>query len=271
MKDNRNLRFTFVQLLFSLAIGQVAIKFSDLIVEDYSWKEFYAYSHLILCVVILSTSWVGFQISKHAENTLTTIFSTQFIILLIDILLVITYFVIVRGAEIKNYPENGFIKLLDPDTHNETFWSMLIFAFYLIWDMTTKLFTSSFVQDGETYVKKYPLNFSSFIDRAKHTLYCLVASIIIYIWALNIKPSHNAAVLIDFALISLFFSFRGLKQEIHPKYQLTRVQMSLPFDEINKEEKLSISDKKHGLKVFVIKRLPIVCLIGFLIALYFCK
>ena|ERR1041384_5930370 len=100
-KEVPNLRIAFVQMLFALSIGQVALKVGDLIY--YSKEGFlsslydypYVYSHLLLCVIILTCSFVGWQISQSLDNSekINFIGSLQYIILLVDISLVICYFI----------------------------------------------------------------------------------------------------------------------------------------------------------------------------------
>jgi hypothetical protein len=270
--NNRNLRFIFVQLLFSLAIGQVAIKVSDLIIGDYALESLYVYTHLALCVVILSTSWVGFQISVSSEGVLDSVFSVPFITLLLDISLVISYFIIVRGAEIINYPKTGEENVVAPDIHNETFWTVIIFTIYLLWDLVTKLFESTFEFDNSgVYVKKYPMRPKEFASRAWPTFLCVLLSLFIYWLSEKITPTKFNTVLIDFVLIFLFFLFRGFKQTMKKQYKLSKEKIPISNADESTEEKATIEDKRFKLKYFIAKILPSILLFICFLILYCCN
>ncbi|SDS19605.1 hypothetical protein SAMN05216490_0713 [Mucilaginibacter mallensis] len=119
---------------------------------------YYIYTHMLFCVVILLTSWVGWQISQSTGNTekVNSIFSWPYVVLLIDIFLVISYFIIIRGGEID---VNHHIQ--PPSAYVETFWSMVIFITYLFWDVITKLRKIEFEPaEGTQYYRKLKLSFN---------------------------------------------------------------------------------------------------------------
>jgi hypothetical protein len=273
MKDGRNLRFVFIQLLFSLAIGQVAIKFSDLIVNNFSFSTYhYIYLHLILCVVILSTSWVGFQLSRSAGNMekINTIFSFQFLILIIDIALVIAYFIIVRGAEIGNYPKDGIPVIYPPNSNNEICWSIAIFGMFFIWDIITKLFDDNFnKQDNNKYGKERIFDFSELKKRGWQTLLCLCISIAIYLLFNNKEISPLKASFIDVILILLFLTFRSLKQDINREYKIDRSNAPDKLIAVMEKDadKAIVVESKYLTKYIIIKVLPLTLLITSILTL----
>lgn len=263
---NRNLRFIFVQLLFSLALGQAAIKIGDLVIEGFSFSEYhYIYAHLGLSIVILSASWVGYQISTATQNPLISIFSIQFIILLVDISLVIFYFIIVRGAEMSNYAENGATKNLEPNIQNETFWSMIIFMGYFLWDILTKVPDLKYLKIENNYQKKTSFSLNKLGERGWPTVFCLGLSATVYFTTLNYKVSPIQATFIDIALISLCFLFRGLKQETKRLYKLTKEQvpdkvvMDWQKTDENPSYPITVSEQHYRLKYFILKILPLLC------------
>lgn len=274
---NRNLRFIFVQLLFSLAIGQAAIKIGDLVIENFPFYEYhYVYFHLVLSIVVLSTSWVGYQISSATQNPLISIFSIQYVILIIDIFLVICYFIIVRGAEMSNYAEQGVTKALKPNIQIETLWFMLVFIGYFIWDMLTKIPDVKYIEENGKYKKRTKLSLVEFGERAWITLICLGLSSLVYFTTLQNEITPIKATLIDIALISLCFLFRGLKQETKREYKLTeekvpdKVKQEWVKNNKNPTYPINVVEQHFYLKFLILKILPF---ISFLICyiMFFCK
>jgi hypothetical protein len=274
MRDLPNLRINFVQMLFALSIGQLAIKVGDLII--YSNESFftslihypYAYLHLALCVIILTCSWVGWQLSQSTDNSekINLVFSWQYLILLIDISLVICYFILVRGSEVDSnithaiQPANAYI---------ETFWSCVIFSLYFVWDFFTKVPTLHY-EKGDTYfIKKTIYKFSS-LERTSSTLFCMFVSLIIFITMKNETDPWIVSI-VDCILISLFFIFRGLKQEIKKifKYQAVQIPESLRNEIQTKYPETSypitIEERKQNLKLFVVKVFPFLVFTFFII------
>src|SRR5450432_1243821 len=103
MEFKPNLRFEFVEMLFALAIGQVGIEVGDLVIHKINfWDHPYIFTHLLLGTLIIALSWIGWKSSVARGNTenVISIYSVQFAILLVDLFLVICYFIIVKGAEI---------------------------------------------------------------------------------------------------------------------------------------------------------------------------
>ncbi len=212
MSSEHNLRFEFVGMLFALAIGQVAIECGDIVMKDcLRWEYRHVYSHLLLATVIIATSWVGWQTSHSYANTklIRSSFSQQFVVLMIDIFLVICYFIIVRGAE-AYYEEPGW-SAPEPDGQNQTRWTMVIFVTYIIWDIITKLVIPSYEkQVSGKYIKVRRWNTKHFRSRVWPTLVCLGFSIFAY-WRMKDGAISQRIVCVDFYLMGVFFLFRGLK------------------------------------------------------------
>ena len=111
--ESKKLHLTFVEMLFALAIGQVAIDLSklinyQLISSQTFWAIVPAYSHLLLAFVVISTSWVGWRNSKFSGTQIKHVFTLDYIELAVDVVLVFMYFVLARAVKI-------------PDSANDTF------------------------------------------------------------------------------------------------------------------------------------------------------
>ena len=184
MDNKPNLRILFVQMLFALSIGQVAIRVGDLVESspnflDTIWNTPYVYTHLILCVALLSTSWVGWYSSNSLDDSekVNSIFSKEYLILLIDLSLVICYFVIIRGSEVNNITH----KIDVPNVSNETFWTMIIFIIYFVWDIFTKLIKQKYIPHNELYIRRKTWDFSNKnLNRCWQSISCFVIALIIF-------------------------------------------------------------------------------------------
>jgi hypothetical protein len=204
-RHENQLRFTFVAMLFALTIGEIAIRFAQLAAGP-QVRYYPAYAHLILAGFIVVTSWVGWAQSKAPGNVkaVSQIFSLEFIVLLIDVSLVFCYFIIVKGAEMPE-PKSG----IKASANNETFWIMVVFAGYLLWDIWTKAVIKP--QSDSGFVSR--LRSPYFLKNLLITAGCLLLAVIIRVITRSLGVLSNAGVIsIDVALIILVGLFRLLKQ-----------------------------------------------------------
>lgn len=194
-RSSTQLHLTFIEMLFALAIGEVAIDVGSLVslriegsVDIASTLP--AYSHLLLATMVIAASWVGWRNSEFSGSKIKSVFSLDFLELLVDVFLVICYFLLVRLAEI---PTSSSLSVV-PDASREAWMIMVIMAMYVFWDLL------SCRTDGN----KLRL-------RVWASGVCLVMSLI----ALCLLPLHSndstAVILMDVALLGLVFLFRAMK------------------------------------------------------------
>ena len=203
--ENR-LRFTFVAMLFALTIGEIAIRFAQLVVDKQVSYCHPAYYHLFLAGFIVVTSWVGWAQSKAPGNVqaINQIFSWEFVVLLIDVFLVVCYFIIAKGAEVPAAKSD-----IKPSADNETLWVMVVFAGYLLWDILTKVIIKP--QSDSGFISR--LRSPYFLKNFAVTTGCLLLAVIIRIITRSLGVLSNAGVIsIDVALFILVGLFRLLKQ-----------------------------------------------------------
>jgi len=196
-ESKKQLHLAFVGMLFALAIGQVAISVSQLI--DYQlmskqtfwvWAVVPGYSHLLLAAVVISTSWVGWRISVYSGSTIKSVFSWDYVELLIDVILVIIYFVLARAVEV---PSSHNVSL-SPNASFEAITVAIIISIYVIWDVVSS---------------------RSKLEKLKKRLWASIICTIIS-WCLvgfGIGGSGKvlAVLLGDCSLISLILTFRAMK------------------------------------------------------------
>jgi hypothetical protein len=133
---HRELRFVFVQMLFALTVGEIARKFATLVDQVSIREAIPSYIHLFLVTIIVAASWAGWTRSIASRNIppLLFVFSLPFLVLLLDVLLVIFYFIIVKGVEMPSVDTHVIV----PSAKQETFWVLIIFIVYFFWDFFTK-------------------------------------------------------------------------------------------------------------------------------------
>ena len=229
--NNIRLRHTFVAMLFALVAGQIALTTVDVFQlfqneTIHTYNLLAAVSHLILVIVILTTSWVGWSMSvvKNDEALqLTNVFSRPYIILLIDMVLVITYFAMVKMVEIddswfltdaqSNSNQIGSfgkkVMLGLPSAAEEILILKLIFALYFVWDIIHDTKVCAFTANSHMLIKV--IGNSVVRGRISGLLFLLVF-IVSSIFESKEQPNDLLiVVLCDTALLSLVLIFRAIK------------------------------------------------------------
>jgi hypothetical protein len=199
-KAEPKLRHEFVGMMFALAIGEVAIQ-TAVLIRGGNWVHFLpAYSHLFLTAMLIAASWVGWTLSPSpgARKDVQGVFQMGFLVLLIDVFLVVVYFILAKTVDITG---EGSPKL-KASAHPESVWILVIFATYFVWDILTKIVIYLVERRTEPWFRNYG-------SRMIPTIICLGMA-----WIA--KPLFDAAdaphvLTADLALLSLVMLFRALK------------------------------------------------------------
>lgn len=197
------LRFVFVEMLFALAIAEVATRAANLVLSGVKITEVaYPYTHLLLATLIIASSWIGWKNSAATGNKspVKEIFSPGFLVLLLDVALVIFYFILVRGVE---EPSNSEIKA---SAENETTWSLIIFIGYFAWDVLTKAVPLS---GNKGIIRR--LFSKNLWGRGWVSAGCAFLTLLIWGFFHN-ATAPDVVVLTDVTLILLVLLFRALKE-----------------------------------------------------------
>jgi hypothetical protein len=225
--EGRELHREFVGMLFALAIGQVALDAANLTSGSVSApNSLPSYSHLILAALVIATSWVGWGQSDHSLSDIEDVFSFDFVELLIDLWLVVLYFLLVMGTELPQGA--GDKSKITPDALNESKWIFVIFVSYFVWDVISKIAPPKKRKELDPGSKAtyswFPLNDKGHyivLQRAWASLACMGLAYLAYAYSSRVGTSISNALLADIALVSLVFLFRSLK---------LRNLYDLPFD-----------------------------------------
>ncbi len=194
-QSGTQLHITFVEMLFALAIGQIAIGFSKLIdYQSMSTETFCAlipaYSHLFLSAIVISTSWVGWRTSKVSGTRIQHVFTLDYFELLIDVSLVVMYFVLARAVEIPALQTDSLV----PDASFEAMTLAIIISTYAIWDIVS-----------------CRTNPTKFTKRLWASIVCTTISWVLVIFDISRSGTVLAVLLGDFSLIALILTFRAMK------------------------------------------------------------
>jgi hypothetical protein len=206
----RERRFIFVQLLFSLTAAEIARQSAELFLQDRPIKEAYpAYAHLILATGVVTTSWVGWSVSEASKRLrVDKVFSWPFLILLVDVSLVIFYFILARGAEVPKTRQEAVV----PSAWNETVAVMCVFLLYLCWDFLTKAVVPDPAAAPQPFVTRFE---KTFWARGWISALCAFLGVLAFLFLRN-ASSPVGVVLVDVTLLLLVLSFRALKEKAHP-------------------------------------------------------
>ncbi len=208
----KGLKHEFVGMMFAVTVGEIGIKAADVIRFGNFSDHIPAYTHLVLSLVLVALSWVGWTKSRSpgAQSDVIGIFDKAFLILLVDVLLVICYFILVRFSD---FVQEGAAPKYEPSAAPECQWICVIFGIYILWDLLTK---SKKGMDKDAMIRA--------IYRTLVTVICFSISFLIMRMYSNVQVSNIPAV--DFALISLLFLFRAGKSLV--SFRMPEVQTIQP-------------------------------------------
>lgn len=98
------LRREFVALMFALAVAEIGMKASDLVLARSRWDIVPGIAHLGLATLVIASSWVAWSRARPTRigDEPNTCFQRAFAVLLMDLLIVIQYFILVRGMKWTN-------------------------------------------------------------------------------------------------------------------------------------------------------------------------
>jgi hypothetical protein len=195
-------RHEFVGMMFAVTIGEVGLQVASLVHAKHYTHFLPFYTHLLLATIVITSSWVGWSLSQAPGNRrdVDGMFTWGFCTLLLDVFLVITYFIMVRTIELGKLPEQPRI-----DTPEKEAWLIvLMFALYLVWDVVTKMLAYDKLRDGP-WGRNCGL-------RMIPTLVCLFLAVVVRWQVAGFQLDHYVNA--DIALLGLALAFRALKDVV---------------------------------------------------------
>lgn len=220
MSDSQNeakLRHEFVGMMFAVTIGEVGLQTAPLVHTGCGVYFLPAYTHLILAAIVIAASWVGWTLSvaPGARNDVKKIFQWEFIVLLVDVALVICYFILVRTVNFAP-GERPFIA----PASTVAKWIAVIFALYFVWDIVTKIiiFRSAkrvYLETG-TWNRQKKIWFRNNGTRMLPTILCCILGWAT--WRLTARADSVHAITADLALLCLVLFFRASKEWVSAQW-----------------------------------------------------
>jgi len=219
----RDVGITFVGMMFAVAVGDVAAEMANIVskinacpgpVGPALWEVLPSIAHSLLVLLVIATSWVGWSHSSATaeymeelktifSNSKPYLFSFPFLMLSIDVLGVVFYFILSSAAEMPVCPETGCGLKLTPSAGPELFWILVILVSYLIWNLLYAL------HGWRTKTR-------SFLDKQRGwRMFSAVVSIAIAAiafcayWFRTTGETHQSVLLTDGALALTVLIFRN--------------------------------------------------------------
>ena len=206
-------------MMFAVTIGEVGLQVAALVQAGHWAHSLPSYSHLFLATVVIATSWVGWTLSvaPGARRDVGGIFQWEFLVLLLDVTLVIVYFILARSV--------------DAPASTIAFWILVVFYLYLGWDILTKVilyikYKKESTDLGKSWEDRWLQN--HFV-RMLPTVICLVLASAIKRRIESADRPHLLTA--DVALLSLVLLFRALKDLFSawvPKAKSAQPQKATP-------------------------------------------
>jgi hypothetical protein len=194
--DRRLVGISFVDVLFALVVAEALEPIKH-------WRTIPAvgWSHLALVIVLVITSWVGYHNSFNRPTYFIRFPNLPLWQFLIDICLVIVYWVAAVSAEGSGNP---IVK--KPAAWPEAAAVAASFGLYVIWDRIGKA-----VRDDDRYAARRKDR--DVPERRRVTKRCLVAAAVILVAVLAVRPDSRLCIIaVDVVLIALLIIFRVTKE-----------------------------------------------------------
>jgi hypothetical protein len=195
-------RHEFVGMMFAVTIGEVGLQVASLVQAKHYEHFLPFYSHLLLATVVITSSWVGWSLSQApgARRDVTGVFTWGFITLLLDVFLVVSYFIMVRTIEFEKGGDSPRI-----DAPEKVAGLVVgIFGLFFIWDIVTKVLAYDRANDGP-WGRNCGL-------RMIPTVVCFLLAILVWSRLGSIDLVHYINA--DLALLALVILFRSAKDII---------------------------------------------------------
>jgi hypothetical protein len=217
MSDGRALdplREAFVGMLFALAIAQIGINAAAVIAASapavplQPGSKVTASAHLFVALLLIACSWVGWRqsVSPGITEKISGVFRRSFVGLLLDVILVVLYFIIVQRAEINTV--TGQIAVEPTSARPEANGLLWVFAVYIGWDLLTDVLSPGCIPSG---VRWFGLKtIAAAVVSILASALCFVLVVIVFLAAANAKSAPRVIAL-DVALAATILLFRSLK------------------------------------------------------------
>jgi hypothetical protein len=214
------LREAFVEMLFALAVAQIAINAAVGVAMsvDVSQK-LPGFAHLLLALLLIACSWMGWRQSRSPgmKERITSVFGLTFLGLLLDVLLVVLYFIVVQAGEIKL----GNAAPDPPSALPEAKGLLVVFGVYAAWDLIADVFSKDCIPKGSMCFR-IGKGFRVAIVSTFASIICFGLILLVRLFARE-ATSVLEVIAFDIALGAIILLFRSAKVLENPLSRLLRV------------------------------------------------
>ena len=197
-------------MMFAITIGEIGLQTAALVHSTHLVHYLPAFFHLVLATIVVAASWVGWSRSLGpSRKDVNEVFEWPFVVLLLDMVMVVTYFILVRTVDSSDHNHD----VLKAST--VAGWHVLIFVWYILWDVVTKFLIID-RQPGVTWLRAWRELAGEVLEerrerqlRAIPTVICLILSIVL--WYAFDQADYEHYLTADIALLSVVLLFRALK------------------------------------------------------------
>lgn len=219
------LRLAFVEMMFALAVAEVAIHAADLVNVDVAFvQKTPAIAHLSLTLLAIAASWVGWRqsVSPGMKDKVKFIFTWPFLGLLVDVLIVILYFMLARNMDaiVQNQKGTSIV----PNAAPECILVCVIFGVYAFWDFVADMLQKGTLQRIKTYRDRLYATFVSCCCSLASLVLCIILTYLS--WG---KSESRAVVAVDLGLICVILLFRAIKPTEGAVAKVLRVEELCQF------------------------------------------
>ncbi|TQV81038.1 hypothetical protein FKG94_10100 [Exilibacterium tricleocarpae] len=239
--NNNELRRTFIAMLFALVVATLAQRFADilfLVTKGWSipifspdiflnlikndWLLAAPFTHASLGLILVSASWVGWSKSKAAghQNSITSLLSIPFFLLLIEVMLVTIYFGIAVSIEvnIKDYSSQGIDSdfVFQASALPEAMQLVAVFSIFLVWDILADVISSPLGAREHPHLititaKQKSIGFlTGTLTYGFSSILCLILCYVVF-WLYPVDATPRHAVYGDLSLIAVIGIFHSTK------------------------------------------------------------
>ena len=218
-----SLRETFVEMLFALAVAQIAIVSATLVSIDKPLLEKGpAIAHLFVALILISSSWLGWRQSRSPgmREKIKSVFGWPYVSLLVDVVLVVLYFIIVQAVEVK---QSDPPDLTPPSASPEARWISIVFFVYVIWDLIVDVLAPGAIPHDRSGIRLVFKYLRASIVSTFASFSSLILIFLVFQLAKQ-KVSPLQVICLDGSLVFVIFLFRAAKALETPLTRWLKVQ-----------------------------------------------
>lgn len=238
--SQNELRRTFIAMLFALVAATIAQQISEMLFvvtggwdlaasPSKIWENlllgngmlFASVSHSCLALLLVAMSWVMWSKSQAGghKTEISSIFSKEFIILLVEVFLVVLYFAIAKTME-QNFSEYVKGKSVaafvgTTSARPEALQMMWVFSVYFVWDVITDVMYSPHNPPLVTFGEKITGIIQGVLTYCAISVICIAGAWLVSVNSPSVATPYQA-LWGDIALIALLLFFAlGKKLEYY--------------------------------------------------------